>query len=119
MVFFRGGFLVSTKVEGGRDQIVFRKTHGHSGRRVSVTPGNSAMRHLAYGRIILNAAAPAESLSTGERETGLIVLSGNATVTDDRGQRGITGTVRRDLHSTRFFSEDRDHVKCGYRRVFR
>jgi len=63
------------------------------------------MRHLAYGRIILNAAAPAESFSTGERETGLIVLSGNATVTDDRGQRGITGTERRDLHSTRFFSE--------------
>jgi 5-deoxy-glucuronate isomerase len=41
------------------------------------------MRHLAYGRILLNAAAPAESLSTGERETGLIVLSGNASVTTE------------------------------------
>jgi 5-deoxy-glucuronate isomerase len=91
VVFFRGGFLVSTKVEGGSDQIVFRKTHGYTGRRVSVTPGNSAMGHLAYGRIILNATAPAESLSTGERETGLIVLSGNATVTDDRGQEVSLG----------------------------
>ena len=39
------------------------------------------MKHLAYGRIILNAEKPAESFSTGDRETGLIVLSGSATVT--------------------------------------
>ena len=36
------------------DQMVFRKTHGHTGRRVSVTPSNSTMKHLSYGRIILN-----------------------------------------------------------------
>ena len=74
---------MSTQVEGGSDQIVFRKTHAHTGRHVSVTPDNSSMKHLAYGRIILNAARPSESFSTGERETGLIVLSGNATVTTE------------------------------------
>src|SRR5690242_14420060 len=72
---------MSTQVEGEPNQIVFRKTHAHTGRRVSVTPANSSMKHLAYGRIILNAGKPVESFSTGERETGLIVLSGNATVT--------------------------------------
>ena len=41
------------------------------------------MKHLAYGRIILSAAKPEESFSTGERETGLIVLSGNAVVTTE------------------------------------
>ncbi|HYM07156.1 MAG TPA: 5-deoxy-glucuronate isomerase [Terriglobales bacterium] len=72
---------MGTQVDDGSDQIIFRKTHAHTGRHVSITPGNSSMKHLAYGRIILNAAKPEESFSTGERETGLIVLSGNATVT--------------------------------------
>jgi 5-deoxy-D-glucuronate isomerase len=74
---------MDTQVEDGRDQIIFRKTHAHTGRYVSVTPGNSSMKHLAYGRIILNAAKPEESFSTGERETGLIVLSGDATMTTE------------------------------------
>ena len=70
-----------TPVEGGMNQIVFRQTHGHTGRHLSITPRNSSMKHLAYGRIILNTAKPNESFSCGDRETGLIVLSGNATVT--------------------------------------
>jgi len=32
---------------------------------VSVTPQNSTMRHLAYGRIILNSSMPAVSFSAG------------------------------------------------------
>jgi 5-deoxy-glucuronate isomerase len=63
------------------DQMVFRKTNGHTGRRISVTPSNSTMQHLSYGRIILNPSKPSEAFTTGERETGLIVLSGNATIT--------------------------------------
>ena len=74
---------MSTQVEGGSNQIVFRKTHAHIGRHVSVTPANSSMKHLAYGRIILNSEKPDESFSTRERETGLIVLSGTATVTTE------------------------------------
>lgn len=68
------------------EQMVFRKTHEHTGRRVTVTPQNSSMQHLAYGRIILNASHSVESFSTGDRETGLVCLSGQATVsvgTDD------------------------------------
>jgi len=62
------------------DQMIFRKTHAHTGRRVSVSPGNSSMRHLAYGRIILNSPRHSESFSNGDRETGLICLSGEASV---------------------------------------
>jgi 5-deoxy-glucuronate isomerase len=69
--------------EIGIDKMVFRKTHEHTGRHISVSPENSAMKHLAYGRIILNSSKPVESFSNGERETGLIVLSGRATVTVD------------------------------------
>jgi 5-deoxy-glucuronate isomerase len=62
------------------DKMVFRKTNAHVGRQIPVNPGTSTMRHLAYGRIILNSSKPAESFATGNRETGFIALSGEATV---------------------------------------
>jgi 5-deoxy-glucuronate isomerase len=74
---------MSKNADVGIEGMVFRKTHEHTGRHISVTPLNSAMRHLAYGRIILNTSHPAESFSTGDRETGLVCLSGQATVTVD------------------------------------
>lgn len=66
--------------EAGIDQLVFRKTHEHTGRHISIRPRNSSMRHLSYGRIILSAAKHSESFSTGGLETGLICLSGQADV---------------------------------------
>ena len=74
---------MSKNADVGIEGMVFRKTHEHTGRRISVTPLNSTMQHLAYGRIILNTSNPAESFSTGDRETGLVCLSGQATVTVD------------------------------------
>jgi len=62
------------------DKMVFRKTNTHAGRHISVSPENSTMKHLAYGRIILNSSTPSVSFSNGNRETGLICLSGAATV---------------------------------------
>jgi 5-deoxy-glucuronate isomerase len=62
------------------DKMVFRKTNAHAGRHISVSPENSTMKHLAYGRIILNSSTPTVSFSNGNRETGLICLSGAATV---------------------------------------
>lgn len=62
------------------DKMVFRKTNAHTGRQISVSPENSTMKHLAYGRIILNSSTPKVSFSNGNRETGLICLSGQATV---------------------------------------
>jgi 5-deoxy-glucuronate isomerase len=42
------------------------------------------MRHLAYGRVLLNPSKFTESFSTGNRETGLICLSGQAVVAVDQ-----------------------------------
>jgi len=71
---------MSTQLENAINQRVFRKTNAHAGRHISVTPDNSSMRHLQYGRIQLSKSHPAESFSTGNRETGLICLSGDARV---------------------------------------
>jgi 5-deoxy-glucuronate isomerase len=63
--------------------MVFRKTNAHLGRTISVSPDNSTMQHLAYARILLNSSLPKVKFSTGDRETGLIFLQGEAQVTVD------------------------------------
>jgi 5-deoxy-glucuronate isomerase len=77
------GFLMSAPVSAAAEKNIFRKTNAHTGRRVCITPANSSMRHLAYSRIVLNSAKLSESIVTGDRETGLICLSGEATVSVD------------------------------------
>ena len=62
------------------EKMVFRKTNAQTGRHLAVTPANSTMRHLSYGRIILDAVKPLVSFSNGTQETGLICLAGNGTV---------------------------------------
>ncbi len=65
---------------------VRRGTNRTKGRTCSLAPGNGAVRHLHYGRIILDGGEDALVFATGERETGLICLRGKAEVTVD-GQR--------------------------------
>ena len=74
---------MKTDTASPQERMIFRKTHAHTGRHIAVTPENSTMRHLAYGRIRLDAGTPSASFSNGDRETGLIVLSGAATVSAD------------------------------------
>jgi 5-deoxy-glucuronate isomerase len=62
------------------ERMIFRKTNSEGGRHVWVSPENSPMRHLSYGRIVLNESRKSESFSTRDRETGLICLSGEAEV---------------------------------------
>jgi 5-deoxy-glucuronate isomerase len=62
------------------EKMVFRKTNNQLGRHISVSPSNSTNKHLAYGRIILNATTPSASFSNGNRETGMVCLSGSAEV---------------------------------------
>lgn len=71
---------MSTHAGMALEKMVFRRTNAKTGRHLSVSPENSTMRHLAYGRIILNSSEPSASFSNGGRETGLICLSGRATV---------------------------------------
>jgi len=74
---------MKTDTASPQERMIFRKTHAHTGRHIAVTPENSTMRHLAYGRIRLDAGTPSTSFSNGDRETGLIVISGATTVSAD------------------------------------
>src|SRR5467141_2110563 len=74
---------MSTQMKETNDQLIFRHTNDKKGRHISITPENSAMKHLIYGRIILDAEQPAEKFSTGRLETGLICLSGECTIAAD------------------------------------
>jgi 5-deoxy-glucuronate isomerase len=65
------------------DSMVFRKTNAMPGRHISVTPLNSTNRHLSYGRIILNGDVSSARFDNDGDETGLILLSGSATVAAD------------------------------------
>jgi len=58
---------------------VRRGTNKQKGRTQWLAPETAAVRHLHYGRIILDGGCKIE-FSTGERETGLICLSGRAEV---------------------------------------
>jgi len=74
---------LSQTVQRDFGKMIFRNTKDHTGRHIAVTPENSLTKHLAYGRIILNSTKSKESFATGDRETGLICLSGEATVAVD------------------------------------
>jgi len=59
---------------------VIRNTGSASGRTCSIEPGTAAVKHLRYGRIVLTSEAAPVEVETGNLETGLIALSGLATV---------------------------------------
>jgi 5-deoxy-glucuronate isomerase len=75
---FRGD--MNTITASPLEKMVFRSTNAKMGRHISVTPQNSTMRHLAYGRIRLDSTTPSVSFANEDRETGLILLSGKAAV---------------------------------------
>ena len=72
---------MSSPVEA--EKVSIRKTNVHTGRRISIAPGQQLDGVFSYGRILLNLLWQSESFQTEERETGLICLSGEATVTVD------------------------------------
>src|ERR1700676_5332555 len=74
---------MSTLTGAELERMIFRRTNAQAGRHLSVTPENSTMRHLAYGRIILNSSQPSVAFCTRERETALICLSGQSAVKTD------------------------------------
>ena len=61
-------------------QLIFRRTNSQKGRHTSITPENSAMKYLVYGRIILDQEFAQVKFSTGKLESGLICLSGECTI---------------------------------------
>ncbi|HKQ53637.1 MAG TPA: 5-deoxy-glucuronate isomerase [Pyrinomonadaceae bacterium] len=71
---------MSTSLQETADRMLFRGTNRHRGRRVAVTPQNSLMKHLHYGRIVLDQETPRVAFGTGALETGLICLAGECTI---------------------------------------
>ena len=71
---------MSTQSAVAVEKMVFRKTNTKTGRHLAVTPQNSTMRHLSYGRVILDASESSVAFSNGEQETALICLAGKAKV---------------------------------------
>jgi 5-deoxy-glucuronate isomerase len=64
-------------------RLVFRDTASRFGRHVQVTPKNSALEHLHYGRIRFGGGIARVSFETGTCEVGLICLSGMCEVRVD------------------------------------
>ncbi|HQU83869.1 MAG TPA: 5-deoxy-glucuronate isomerase [Pyrinomonadaceae bacterium] len=64
-----------------RETCVVKETHTQKGRNISVTPKNTATRHLHYGRIRIDAGDTPFTFENQTHETGLICLNGSATVT--------------------------------------
>ena len=69
---------------------VVRDTGKQRGRHTSLDPKTTASRHLHYGRIVLDAGDSPLKFSTADRETGLIVLKGNATVAAGDGSFDVS-----------------------------
>jgi 5-deoxy-glucuronate isomerase len=66
-----------------RKKLVFSGTASQKGRHVSVSPANSSLGHLSYGRIRLDAETPRAAFETGDRETALLSMRGACRVTVD------------------------------------
>lgn len=64
-------------------KLIFSGTASHLGRVISVSPDNSSLAHLAYGRVRLDGTLSRVSFETGERETALMCMRGACRVTVD------------------------------------
>jgi 5-deoxy-glucuronate isomerase len=71
---------MTTQTQEAKDQYIYRGTNAHKGRTTAITPQNSSMKHLAYGRIILDAEVPTAEVETADHEIGLICMSGNCAI---------------------------------------
>src|SRR3954471_10312572 len=80
---------MSTQMKEAKEQLIFRKTNAQKGRTTAITPDNSAMKYLVYGRIILDQEVPRAEFSTGKMESGLICMQGKCTITCD----GVTNEI--------------------------
>jgi hypothetical protein len=76
-----------------QEQIIFRNTNAGKGRTISITPENSSMKHLVYGRIILDKDTSRVNFSTGKMESGLICLSGECVIACDGVTPASTNTI--------------------------
>jgi 5-deoxy-glucuronate isomerase len=65
------------------ERLIFSGTASRKGRHVFVTPSNSPLEHLHYGRIRLDTELRRATFETGGRETALLAMGGECQVTVD------------------------------------
>ncbi|MET0626031.1 MAG: 5-deoxy-glucuronate isomerase [Pyrinomonadaceae bacterium] len=108
---------MSTQTQQAEGGYIFRGTNRRKGRHVAVTPQNSPMRHLVYGRIILDAETPRAAFSNGGFETGLICLSGACDIRADgethRVERHDSVYIPRDTEVEVTTGAQVDLVECS------
>jgi len=95
---------MTTQTQEAKNQYVFRNTNKHKGRAIAISPQNSSMKHLEYGRIILDASESTAEFDTGDREIGLICLAGKCSI----DVNGETNTI--DQYDSIYIPRD-SHVK--------
>jgi len=61
-------------------RLIFTGTASHRGRSISVSPQNSDLEHLCYGRILLDGETSRASFATEGRETALLCMRGECVV---------------------------------------
>jgi 5-deoxy-glucuronate isomerase len=64
-------------------KLLFSGTASHRGRAISVSPANSTLAYLHYGRILLGPDVPRVAFATGKLETALLVMRGACAVAVD------------------------------------
>ncbi len=76
-------------------KMIFAGTASHRGRAVPVSPSNSELARLHYGRTILGSGVTRVTFATEERETALLVMRGACTarVSDDRHELGLYDSI--------------------------
>jgi len=57
-------------------KLIVSNTASHRGRKISVSPQNSVLSHLCYGRIILDGQVPRAAFDNGTQETAFICMRG-------------------------------------------
>ena len=72
----------------GPKTLIFTGTASHRGRSISVSPENSAMEHLHFGRILLDSSANRVDFGTDGREMALLCMRGAVNVQPGFDQSG-------------------------------
>lgn len=72
-------------------RLIFSGTASHRGRKTSVSPKNSDLSHLHYGRILLDRELSRVAFETGRHETALLCMGGACDVTVN-GTKHAIGT---------------------------
>jgi 5-deoxy-glucuronate isomerase len=92
-------------------------TAGFEGRNIFIHPGNSSMREMSYGRIRLGAEQSCVSVTNEGQETGLVCLSGAATIMAGGERFALTAKdalyVSKGLPVTVETTSEVDLVECS------